>query len=247
MICHCSAIILRTTDFQETSRIVSMFTRDFGKVSVIAKGARSQKSKFSGKLDPGLVVDVVYHHKMGRSVHTLTEISVANPWPPLANHPDRYVARIAFTDLLNRLLQDDGPNEDLFDNSEQVLKWLIDTPYNPIQLFPYIIVRVCSWLGVAMHCEEQTYFDGQLPRFELETGTLSSVVGAKGMPITAAMFFYVYNAIVGNRKDLLAMELPESDLRQLIFIMDRYISFHFDGVRPRTAQILFDSYSETLL
>jgi len=224
-----------------------MFTRDFGKVSVIAKGARSQKSKFSGKLEPGLVVDVVYHHKTGRSVHTLTEISVANPWPPNANQPDRFVARIAFTDLLNRLLQEDGPNEGLFDNSGQVLNWLIDTPYNPIQFFPYIIVRMCSWLGVAMHCDEQMHLDGQLPHFELETGTLSSVFGAKGIPITVGMFSYLYNAIVGNRKNLLAMELPEADLRQITYMMDRYISYHFDGVRPRTAQILFDSYSEALL
>jgi DNA repair protein RecO (recombination protein O) len=246
MICHCPAIVLRATDFQETSRIVSLFTRDFGKVSVIAKGARSQKSRFSGKLEPGLVVDVVYHHKTGRSVHTLTEISVATPWPPSANQPDRYVARIAFTDLLNRLLQEDGANEGLYDHSAQVLQWLIETPHNPIQLFPYIIVRMCSWLGVGMQLDELTQLDGNSPHVELETGTLSSNYGAKGMPISMPMFSYLRHAVAGNRKDLLAMELPDADLRQLTYTLDRYIAYHFDGVRPRTAQILFDSYSEAL-
>jgi DNA repair protein RecO (recombination protein O) len=247
MICHCPAIVLRSTDFQETSRIVSLFTRDFGKLSVIAKGARSPKSKFSGKLEPGLVIDVVYHHKTGRSVHTLTETSVENPWPASANHPDRYVARIAFTDLLNRLLQEDGPNEALFGNSVQVLNWLIDTPHNPIQLFPYIIVRICNWLGVAMQCDSQLSSEGRLPHFELETGTLSNNFGAKGMPVTLPMFTYLLHAIAGNRKDLLALELPDADLRQITYLMDRYIAYHFDGVRPRTAQILFDSYSEALI
>jgi DNA repair protein RecO (recombination protein O) len=246
MICQCPAIVLRATDFQESSRIVSLFARDFGKVSVIAKGARSPKSKFSGKLEPGLIVDAVYHHKTGRSVHTLTELSVANPWPPGANHPDRYVARIAFTDLLNRLLQEDGANEALFDNSAQVLNWLADTPYNPVQLFPYIIVRICDWLGVAMQCDNQPNAAVISPHFELETGTLSNTFGAKGMPVTNPMFAYMFHAIAGNRKDLLELELPEADLRQMTYMMDRYIAYHFDGVRPRTAQILFDSYSEAL-
>jgi len=223
-----------------------MFTRDYGKVSVIAKGARSPKSKFSGKLEPGLIIDAVYHFKAGRTVHTLTEISVANPWPPSANHPDRYVARIAFTDLLNRLLQEDGPNEALFDNSEQVLNWLIETPHNPVQLFPYIIVRMCDWLGVAMQCIDQQISDRKSAHFELETGTLSTANGAKGMPITNSMFVFLWHSVAGNRKDLLEMELPMADLRQMTYMMDRYIAYHFDGVRPRTAQILFDSYSEAL-
>jgi DNA repair protein RecO (recombination protein O) len=223
-----------------------MFTRDYGKVSVIAKGARSPKSKFSGKLEPGLIVDAVYHFKAGRSVHTLTEISVANPWPPSANHPNRYVARIAFTDLLNRLLQEDGPNEALFDNSAQVLNWLIETPHNPVQLFPYIIVRMCDWLGVAMQCADQQNPDIKSAHFELETGTLSTAIGAKGMPISNPMFVFMSHSVAGNRKDLLEMELPMADLRQMTYMMDRYIAYHFDGVRPRTAQILFDSYSEAL-
>ncbi len=246
MICQCPAIVLRATDFQETSRIVSLYTRDFGKVSVIAKGARTQKSKFATKLEPGLVVDAIYHHKTGRSVHTLSELSVPNPWPPGANQPDRYVARIAFTDLLNRLLQEDGANEALFDNCAQVLNWLIETPQNPVQLFPYIIVRLCSWLGVALQCDTQPDREGIKPLFELESGLLSTSTNARGMPLTRSMFMYLFNSIYGHRKELLELELPDSDLRQMTYIMDRYIAYHFDGVRPRTTQILFDSYSEAL-
>lgn len=246
MICQCPAIVLRATDFQETSRIVSVFSRSYGKVSLIAKGARSPKSKFMGKLEPGLVVDVVYHHKPGRSVHTLTDVSVENPLPPTANHPDRYVARIALTDLLNRLLPDDSSNESLFDQCVQVLNWMADTPYNPVQLFPYVIVRLCDWLGIAIQCSQAVDAVGKMGHFEVETGTLSVASDAKGAPLTSSMYGYLACSAVGNRKELLGMELPEADLRQMTYILDRYIAYHFDGVRPRTTQILFDSYSEAL-
>lgn len=246
MICQCPAIVLRATDFQETSRIVSVFSRSFGKVSLIAKGARSPKSKFAGKLEPGLIVDAVYHHKPGRSVHTLTDLSVQNPWPPNANHPDRYVARIAFTDLLNRLLPDDSSNESLFDQCAQVLNWMVDTPHHPIQLFPYVVVRLCDWLGIAIQCVQASESGARQGHFEVESGTLSSALDARGTILTNSMYDYLSYSAVGNRKELLGMELPEADLRQMTYILDRYIAYHFDGVRPRTTQILFDSYSEAM-
>ncbi len=192
------------------------------------------------------MVDVVYHHKTGRSVHTLAEISVPNPWPPSANQPDRYVARIAFTDLLSRLLQEDGANEVLFDHCSQVLNWLVETTQNPVQLFPYIVVRLCAWLGVALQCDAQHDHEGVRPLFEIESGLVSNASDSRGMPLTHSMFAYLSNSIHGRRKELLELELPDSDLRQMTYIMDRYIAYHFDGVRPRTTQILFDSYSEAL-
>jgi len=40
------ALVLRTTDWSETSRIATLWTREFGKVRVLAKGGRRLKSNF---------------------------------------------------------------------------------------------------------------------------------------------------------------------------------------------------------
>jgi hypothetical protein len=134
----------------------------------------------------------------------------------------------------------------LFDNCAQVLNWLVETQHDPVKLFPYIIVRLCDWLGVAIQCDSQFANNSSKPQFELESGLVSSAVEARGMPLSLSMFRYLTYSVVGNRKELIEMELPEADLRQMTYIMDRYIAYHFDGVRPRTTQILFDTYSEAL-
>ena len=45
------ALVIRLADFSNTSRVVTFFTRDFGKVSAIAKGGKRLKGPFESALD----------------------------------------------------------------------------------------------------------------------------------------------------------------------------------------------------
>jgi DNA repair protein RecO (recombination protein O) len=45
------AIILSRIDYQEADRILTMLTKDHGKITVIAKGARKSKSKLAGGIE----------------------------------------------------------------------------------------------------------------------------------------------------------------------------------------------------
>ena len=45
-----TAIVLRTVEFSETSLVVTLFTREFGKIGALAKGARRPKNPFSVRL-----------------------------------------------------------------------------------------------------------------------------------------------------------------------------------------------------
>ncbi len=46
------AIVLRTRDYSESDRIVTLLTRDMGKLSGIARGAKASRRRFAGKLEP---------------------------------------------------------------------------------------------------------------------------------------------------------------------------------------------------
>lgn len=47
-----AAIVLRARDYSESDRIVTLLTRDFGKLSGIAKGAKASRKRFERKLEP---------------------------------------------------------------------------------------------------------------------------------------------------------------------------------------------------
>ncbi|MCO5166896.1 MAG: DNA repair protein RecO [Planctomycetes bacterium] len=57
------AIVLRAIDYSETSLIVWLYTREHGRVHLIAKGARRARSPFEGALEPLVRGELVFYRK----------------------------------------------------------------------------------------------------------------------------------------------------------------------------------------
>src|SRR5215831_14895092 len=70
------ALVLRTTDWSESSRIATLWTREFGKVRVLAKGGRRLKSAFENALDLLTLCSIVLIRKSSGSLDLLTEARV---------------------------------------------------------------------------------------------------------------------------------------------------------------------------
>jgi DNA repair protein RecO (recombination protein O) len=67
-------IVLRSVRYGEADRILDLYTRDVGLVSVIAKGIRRTKSRFGGRLEPLSCVDFLAYE--GRTLDTITQVEV---------------------------------------------------------------------------------------------------------------------------------------------------------------------------
>ena len=48
------AIVIRMVEFSETSLVVTLYSREFGRISAIAKGARRPRGPFDGAIVPGV-------------------------------------------------------------------------------------------------------------------------------------------------------------------------------------------------
>src|SRR3984893_4597083 len=77
------ALVLRTTDWSETSRIATLWTREFGKVRVLAKGGRRLKSNFEIALDLLTPCSIVFLRKSSGGLDLLTEAQVVKRFPRL--------------------------------------------------------------------------------------------------------------------------------------------------------------------
>jgi DNA repair protein RecO (recombination protein O) len=101
------AIVLHAFDYRETSRILRIATRDAGVRSVIARGARRSKSRFSSALDlfaEGSAQIVM--HGSG-DLHTLASFDVTRARPLLAARWDRFAAANALSEIVLRFAKDD--------------------------------------------------------------------------------------------------------------------------------------------
>ena len=66
-------LILRLHDFSESSRVVTLYTREFGKMRALAKGGKRLRSPFESALDLLAHARIVLVRKSGGALHLLTE------------------------------------------------------------------------------------------------------------------------------------------------------------------------------
>lgn len=111
------AIVLRVVEFSESSCIVTLFTRQLGKISTIAKGARRKKSPFEAALDLIAICRIVFLHKSSQSLDILTEAKLQRRFRSSAKDLQRFYAGLYVIELLNLMTDEADPHEDLFDEA----------------------------------------------------------------------------------------------------------------------------------
>ena len=117
-----TAIVLKTTDWSESSRIATFWTREFGKVRALAKGGRRLKSAFENALDLLTVCSIVFLRKSPGTLDLLTEAQVVQRFPRLRDDLDALYAGYYVAELLNDWTEDYDPHPLLYDESLATLR-----------------------------------------------------------------------------------------------------------------------------
>ena len=125
------ALVLRTVDVFETSSVATLFTRDRGKVSVLAKGARRLKSSLQGGLDLLGISDMVIITKATEALELLTEAAPVERFPSLRRDLAALYAGYYIAELLGDLTDFHDPHPRLFDAARITLRHLGDAGLRP--------------------------------------------------------------------------------------------------------------------
>lgn len=96
------AVVLRTHKLGEADRIVTMLTRQHGKVRAVAKGVRRTGSRFGARLEPFMVADVQCY--IGRSLDIVQQAeSVGAYGADIAGDYGRFTAATAMVEAADKL------------------------------------------------------------------------------------------------------------------------------------------------
>ena len=95
-------VVLRTQKLGEADRIVSLLTRDHGRVRAVAKGVRRTSSRFGARLEPFMHVDLQLYE--GRSLDIVQQVETLAPYgQTIATDYRRYTAGTAMLETAERL------------------------------------------------------------------------------------------------------------------------------------------------
>jgi len=109
------AIVLRVIEFSESSLVVTLFSREIGKLTGLAKGARRPKSPFEAALDLLSICRVVFLRKSADVLDLLTEAKLERRFRAAARDLSSLYCGYYIAELLDQLTDKHDPHPELFD------------------------------------------------------------------------------------------------------------------------------------
>jgi DNA repair protein RecO (recombination protein O) len=140
------ALVIKSFDWQDTSRIISLYTREAGKLKVIARGARRLKSAYQGMLETMNLVEALIHSSEKRQIQILGQLSLENSFSPIKRDYDKTGYAYAILEVADHFLQESEADPVFFDFLVTILGQLAAATDNRI-VFWFFLLKVCSYLG----------------------------------------------------------------------------------------------------
>jgi DNA repair protein RecO len=247
MIQTANAIVLRTTDVKESSRIATLLTDSNGKVAVMAKGVRRPKNRSAGVLETGNIVEVVYYYKSSRSVQTLKEASILHKTYNLRRDFKKLAVVSPTLELLDQIVHEAEESTELYQFAVRMIRWVNDTDEPVINLFPYIQVRIADLLGLGLQAvlsesiKDQTENSFPDLYFTVDQGLISEEPGSNNtFRLTRNQAHFLLLALQAKSSRVLHVTFENTERKNLIHHLDVYLQYHIEGVRDRKSDYILE-------
>jgi DNA repair protein RecO (recombination protein O) len=117
-------IILRKYELRETSYILVVYTREYGKLHGVIKGVRKPYPQFAGDFEIFTLVDLLYYPSRKKNLDLITRCDALDFFLPARKEIERLTYANYYIELIEIVTVDNDPDPALFDLIENALRLL---------------------------------------------------------------------------------------------------------------------------
>ena len=159
------AFVLRRYKLGESDQIVVLFTRDYGKLRVVAHRNRRGHSRTAGHYQPLVRLHVIAYGRPTRSLYHTHSVDIARAFRVLHQDFNLLSCGLYMTELIDISTQDRQPAPELFALFDEALEALArpeQTPEAPMVL-RHFEMSLLTLSGYALQLSECAHCGGELP------------------------------------------------------------------------------------
>jgi len=216
------AIVLKCTNYRETSKIVTFYTKSHGKIRGIAKGVRSSKTRWGGVLQSMAYLNLFFYFKENKDLHLVSNAEHVRPFNSIFNNYDKMQAGFRIIELVNRTTADYQQNNEIFNLVKDSLGQLEDATKNYNNLLFYFEYKMCEMLGFGI--------DLKSFNFKLNQGELKSIEFIRD----------------GNFNSLLNLNISRLTIQNFDRFFDNYFKNHLEHINNSKTDRVFKSQEVSL-
>jgi DNA repair protein RecO (recombination protein O) len=240
------AVVLSKINYGDSSSIASLFTRDYGKMSVIIKGGRNPKSKLGLIIDPLNHLQLVIYKKESRDIQLISGADLITFYPRIKENLERLKYAYAIIELIKKLTYENEHNYRLFNGILKILSLLETSEEEPKIIFSRFFLFFLTELGYEIILDKcficrTSLIGSKNLSYNFELGILCENCSGKyveNYSINSELFHYLF--CLKNNLNQVTGTSSETKDKALKFL-EKYLKIHIPDFKGIQTFQLFNS------
>ena len=225
------AIVLKVSAHGESDIILSLYSRELGKITAIAKGAKRSKQRFVNKLELFSCLRIIYRPPKRGSLFFLSEAELVNAHLTLRTTYPRYVTAAFINELTQLFCGEQDPDPTIF----TLLSWALHMlnqgmpPGKIALLFLFRLLDLCGYQPQIDQCGSCGRSIEQSTGFTLYPGTGTLLCNhcrrtttTSSLTLTVQTLKFLHSAQQMDLQQLNRLQLPEATIYQTLDVLYHY-------------------------
>jgi DNA repair protein RecO (recombination protein O) len=146
------AVVLRHSDWGEADRLLTLYSREQGKLRAIAKGVRKIQSRKAGHLEPFTRTTIML--AKGQDLWIVTQAEAANLYQPIREDLQKMAQAAYVVELLDRFTYEEGQNWQLYKLLTETLERLSSSndDFIPVKYYEMRLLELLGYRPLLFEC-----------------------------------------------------------------------------------------------
>ena len=233
MLYKTEGIVLKSMEYEEADKIVTIYTKNYGKITAIAKGVRKIKSKFGSSLE--IFTHSAFLFYKGRNIDIVSQVEILESFFSASKEVIKFAFAANCVEIVNKLTEEREINVGLFDLLKEVLHYLRESndPKLLALSFKWQTMSILGYRPLLNHCCRcnKSVKDQKEIYFNIKEGGLlcnNCIAKDKEGCVKVSIYFnkLVRRILVTPLSTISNATIPDEKIKELEKITDLYIAYH---------------------
>ena len=227
-----NGIVLRTTDYRESDRILNILTREHGLIAVTARGCRKPNSKYAAISQQFAYGEMEVNERVGKL--QLSSATVLESFYSIRESYEQLLAAARIASAAERVAEHDIRNDELFllvYNTLSVVAYGENDPRDMELLFFSKLLRLCGYAPTLTYCLKcgKDLRDRKQVRFSNSLGgSVCESCGSAYKPVSALSLEAFRRMMLIDIAEIRRVRLPDAVRDELYPLIYNYAEYVFE-------------------
>lgn len=145
--------VIKTQDYRDTSLLITVFTRDYGKLRAIVKGGRDGRNKLGSSLEPFSLNEMTIYRRKRSDLHLITKADLIENYNAIRKDLEVLATATYFMELIDQMI-DAHPHPEIFNMLPQVFDFMKEgnSPKRAARIFEIKLLAHLGFMPELTHC-----------------------------------------------------------------------------------------------